>query len=246
MSDKKVKSTKKETKEKEVVKKTTKERKKTLLNKQDQKVLKVLSKVVSIIAKVVKVIAMVALPFIFILLIIIPLVFNKMEINGNIVKFDAARFVLKEDYVTVSIADKTYLIADNVEHIDKIVNYLNNSSLNKLVLEIELTLFFAAVILTLNVYLFKYMEELFKNIYTNDTPFTEENCKYIRNIGRIMITTFGLCLLANIVLAFFEENMFNKGFTSYGIISTIVVYIIYYVFTYATNMQRTCKTTIYN
>ena len=250
MEDKKVKSTKKETKEKKVVKKetkkTTKAKEKASLNKNDQNTLKILSKVVSIIAKIVKVIAMVALPFIFISLIIIPLVFNKMEVNGNIIKFDDARFVLKDDYVTVSIADKTYLLADNINNIDRIVNYLNNSSLNKLVLGIELVLFFAGAILTVNVYLFKYMEELFKNIYTNETPFIDENCGYIRKIGRIMIATFALCLAANIVLAFFEESIINKGFTSYGIISIIVVYIIYYIFTYATNMQKINKTTIYD
>lgn len=250
MEDKKVKSTKKETKEKKVVKKetkkTTKVKEKALLNKNDQSTLKILSKVVSIIASILKVIAMIILPFIVISLILIPIVFNKMEINGNIVKFDNARFVLQDDYIAVNIANKTYLIADNVENIDRIVNYLNDSSLNKLVLGIELIILFAGAILAVNVYLFKYMEELFKNIYTNDTPFVDENCTYIRNIGRIMIATFALCLAANIVLAFFEESIINKGFTSYGIISIIIVYIIYYVFIYATNMQKIAKTKIYD
>lgn len=250
MSDKKVKSTKKETKEKKVVKKTTKKttkvKDKALLDIKDQKVLKVLSKVVSIIAKIIKVIFMVILPFIFVSIILIPLVFSKMEVDGNIVRFDDARFVLKDDYITVSVADKTYLVAENVEHINKIVDYLNSNSLNKMVLNIELTLFFIGVILTVNVYLFKYMEELFKNFYSKETPFIEENCQYIRNIGRKMIITFALCLAFNIVLAFFGECIFNKGFTSYGIISIIVVYIVYYIFTYATNMQKITKSTIYD
>lgn len=241
---KKKKTVKTETKK--VVKTRVKKEKKELLPKKDQKTLKVLSRVVSIIAKVLRVCSMIILPFIFVSLVIIPLIAKDIDVGGNIIYFQDAKFVLNDDYITANIADKTYLLADNVKNIDKIVNYLNSNSITKSVTGAELLLFFAGVIITINIYLLKNTEDLFKNIYSNETPFTEENCNHIHKICRIMIAILVASIVFNIVLSLCIDNKFSVLFTPYGIVSIIVIYILYYIFTYATNMQKETKTVIYN
>lgn len=232
--------------EKKVTKKTTRSTKKALLDKKDQKVLKVLSRIVNIIARVLKVCSMIILPIIAVTLIIIPLIFKDIKVGGNIIHFDDARIVLNDDYITVNIADKTYLLADNVRNIPEIINYLNSNSLNKLVTSIELLLLFAAVIIAINTYLLKDIEKLFYNFYKNETPFTEENTNYIHRIGHIMIIILATSVVISVTLSLCVDPAFIKCFPPYGIFTIIITYIMYYIFIYATKLQKANKTVIYD
>ena len=262
---KKPKKTKKETnkksskvtkeeivKEEKVTKSTKKrttvkvEKNNPVLSKKEQKTLKVLCRIVSVITKILKVCAMIIVPIIAVVAILIPIVLSKVEVNGNIVKFNDVRFVMSNESVTAHVGDKTFVISDNVKNMDKLVDFLNSNTISKLLISLELTLIFTIIIIIINIYLLGYASKLFNNFYQGKTPFTDENNNYIRKIGRIMICSLIASFVFEFVLFIFVKDAFAIHFGTRNIIAIIVIYIMYYIFLYATKLQKENDTSIYN
>ena len=265
MKEKKTKTSKKETvketkrdvkvTKKETVKKEAKETKKVsatkkkdeaLLNKDDQKRFKTLSRVVKIISKIVRIVLMISVPFILMLAIIIPIMFSKIEVSGNIVKFNDARFVLKDDYITLNVGEKTHLIADGIKNMDQVVSFLNDNKLSTLIASFEVALIGAVVAIIINIYIFKDIEKLFDNFYLQKTPLTDENTEYIHNIGKKMIYLLLSELIFGIITTILAKNTFNTHIATYSIIEILIIYVIYYIFKYASNLQKQKESTIYD
>ena len=99
MSEVKKTKTTKETKakkveEKKIVKEKVKKEPKIevkpsqgLLTKDEQKKTRCLSKIIRIIAKIGKICGMIVLPFVVILMVVVPILFSHLEVSGNIVDF---------------------------------------------------------------------------------------------------------------------------------------------------------------
>ena len=138
------------------------------------------------------------------------------------------------------------MIGDNISNMDKIISFLNNNSIQKLVITLELILIFSIISLIISVYLLIYTEKLFDNFYHGNTPFTKENTDSIRTIGRIMICSVVASLIFELILTVVMKNAFNVHFTSYNIMRIITVYIAYYIFKYGTKLQAKNTTSIYD
>lgn len=249
--DKPVKKVSKVKKEEDVSKETKKvlKSKKTndgLLEKKEQKYFRIMTKFISIIAKIVRICAMIIVPILLTVMIIIPLAFKNVEFNGNIIRFNDARFVLKDDNITLNIGDKNYLVADGIKDMDKVIEFFNANSIGKITTNILLSLSFVVVILIINIYVFQYLEKLFKNFYQHKTPFEEDNCDYLRKIGRLMIINWVVAIVFSIILnlVFRNDTLFNAG--SYTIMEIIGVYVCYFIFQYGTKMQKITDTTLYD
>ena len=150
------------------------------------------------------------------------------------------------DSITANIGDKTYLLADNIKNMNKVINFLNNNSVLKLMIGLELTLVFSIIVIIINIYLLGYIEKLFDNFYRNKTPFTNENTNYIRKIGRVMIISLVASVIFEIVLSIIIKDGYEVHFKSYSIIGILIVYIMYYIFTYATKLQDKSDCNIYD
>ena len=247
------KSTKEEIVKEEKITKPTKkkttiktEKIESVLSKKEQKTLKTLCKIVAVITKILKVCAMIIVPIIAIVSIIIPIIFSKIEVNGNIVKFNDIRFVMNNDYITANIGDKTYVISDHIENMDKIIDYINSNSIQRMMISLELTLIFSIIVVIINIYLLGYVERLFNNFYHEKTPFTGENSNYIKHIGKIMIISLIASIIFEFALSFFIDDISKVHFGSHNIIGIIIVYITYYIFLYAAKLQEKEKTCIYD
>ena len=234
-------------KEKKTTKKVSVKKDATLsLPKKEQNIFKTLSRIVAVIAKILRIILMIAAPIILIVMILIPIFFSKVEVSGNIVKINDARLVLKDDYVTLNVGDKTHLLCDGVKNIDEIVTFLNDNSIGKIIASFELTLLFGVFMIIVNIYIFKDMESLFNNFYTKETPFISENSTYIWHIAQKMAFMFLANIVFGIALALFAKNALDINYTSYGLIEILIVFILYYIFKYATIIQSKTNASIYD
>lgn len=250
---KKKEVTKKETvKEEKIVKKEEKKastKRKTdnqSLSKKEQKNLKVLSKIVCVIAKIIKVCAMIIVPILAVVAILIPILFSKVEVNGNIVKIDDLRIVMKDDNITVSLGEKTHLIGDKINNLDKVIDFLNDNELLKIMISVELFLIFSIVLAIINIYLLTYAEKLFGNFVKDDTPFTEKNSNYVRSIGKIMIISLIVAIVFETVLSLYTKNVFTLHIASYSVVTIMIVYILYYIFKYAVKLQKKSNDKVYD
>lgn len=236
---KKVAETKKETKVKSTKKKTTVSKDKALLTKKDQSTYKGLSKAVRILAKIGRVCLMIFVPFIVLSMILIPIIFNKFEMSANVIKFGDASVVIRDTGLSFKIGDKIHVLDCNTEEVDRIITYFSNHSKGAIIFSLELSLLILAAITILEIYLLSYLEKLFGNFEKENTPFTKENTDYILVIAKFLIA-IEIC---SICMSCF--GLFNGGISSIGIFEILIVFIGYYVFKYATGMQKEINTKIY-
>ena len=246
----------KETKTEEVtVKKAVKKEKKVtpkeetnevLLNVDEQKKVHTLSRIIAIFMRVGKILMMIIVPFIFITMIAIPVIFNKLEVSGNIVSFDSVRLVVNDKHLSIKLPDGTYVSNEEIEGLDEIVDFLSDNSKGKIVAYIETALVFVGAILIIEIYLLSYIENLFNNFYYKNTPFIEENANYMRKIGRFMIIRIAISIVMVIVLRLIINSELSVNFDSYGILEILIIYCMYYIFTYAYRLQEKNNTLIYD
>ena len=225
--------------------KVVKAKEEVLLEKKSQKKLRVISKVAYILAKIGRVCLMIAIPFIFLSMIIVPFVLNKVNVDGNIIRIDDASFILNEDNVIAKIGNNTYISEENLSVYGDIFNFLNKNELTRLLWFIELALGFVAISVIIAIYQLINVEKLFKSFHKEKVPFTKENCNHVRNICNLLVASAILSIVAEIVLSLIMPS-FNINIASFSIMQLLVMFIIYYLFRYATEMQKKSNTVMYD
>lgn len=230
-----VKEEKKDTK---VVKKTrTKKesklvKEKALLDDKDQIKYTAFCKIVKILAKIGKICLMIIVPFIFLTMIITPIVFKNFQIEANIIRFDDLNIIVNDDKVTLKLGnDAKVLIADAVS-LDKITSFLTNNSKSSVITYIELSLLLVAIIIILNIYLLSYIEKLFNNFINKHTPFMNENTNYL---FRIIILISAIKFI-DICLNTFEISTIKTN--SFSIFTILILCAVYVIFKYAVKLQE--------
>ncbi len=211
-----------------------------LLNKNDQHKCSSLSKGISILAKIIKICVMIFVPFVFLFMIIIPFVFKKIEIESNIIKFDDASIIIQDDSISFKIGDEIHTIYCEEDDIRQINNFLMNNPISKITWIVELSLLLLGGMLILEIYLFGYIEKLFGNFAKDKTPFTDENTSYVLKIAKYLLAIKVVSLFALIAELLLDE------FSVVSVIEVLIVFAIYYVFKYATELQKKIDTKIYD
>ena len=249
------------TKKKETVKKTTKKsvaepkkekltnvvsKKETvLLDDKSQKNLKVLSKVLYILAKIGRIFLMICVPFIFLAMVAIPFLMKHLEINGNIIKFYDATVIVNEDSVTFKLGNSDYVSNEDYKDLKPIANFISNNTKGDILVVSEVSLFFIAIILVVTIYLLMYIERLFKNIHEKNTPFNDENTDYIRRIGFVMCISLVVRFVFELMMSIFFPDFVSESYSSFGLFEILIVFALYYIFRYATKMQKETNYKIY-
>ncbi len=242
---KKEKKVKKETKKKVVTEtkketkvKVSKTKEKSILTKKEQKHYRVFSKIVRILSAIAKVFLMVLVPFIVLAMILIPLLFNKFEVTANVIKFNDASIIVRDDGLSLKIGDKIHVIDCDVSDIDNIMTFLINHSKGTIIFTLELSLLLLAAITIFEIYLFSNLEKLFGNFEKDKTPFTKENTDILLLIVKYLVI-IKICAICMFIVGLFHNNL-----TSISLLELFVVYVTYLIFKYATGMQKKVDTTI--
>ncbi len=221
-----VTETKKETKVKSVKKESA------VLTKKQEKNYKVLNKVIRILAKIARIFLMVFVPFIILSMFFIPIVFNKFEISGNVIKFDEAKIIIRDNGLTFKIGDNIQIFDCNTTEIDRITTFLTAHSKGTIIFSAEATLLLLVIIAIVDIYIFAYIEKLFGNFEKESTPFTVENTKYVLNIAKLLVVTKASILIMGMI------GLLSRGISSISIIELLIGFVIYYIFKYGTALQK--------
>ena len=242
-------TTKKVVKEEKKESKVVKEKKikeKTYLDKKDQKSTRILSRILNIIAKIGRIFLMIVVPFLVLMIIAMPFLFNNISVEGNIVKMDNIHLISKGDKYVVRVGDDVYLAKGSSNEIAQVYNYLHDTPKTKAIVAIELGLAFITGMIVIEIYLLSYAEKLFYNIYSKNVPFTDENCGYVRKICNMLVVNVIVSIIAEIVLGLFLPKLPISDYNSISIFGLLIAYVVYYLFKYATSVQKESKATIYD
>lgn len=219
--------------------------------KEKQKKMKGLSKAIYILARIGKIVVTMAIPIIIIVMIISPMIINKVNVVDNKIIFDGVndRITITEEEldnkITLKVNDVIVADEKNQNTIITMKNVLENNSKVLIISYVETGMLCLVVFLILYRMILKHLENLFVNINDGDTPFTLENVNHIKKIAYIMIATI---ILPNIFGTIFElllNSDLNIGFEMLDIIQILFLFSMAYIFEYGHEIQLDSKGKIY-
>lgn len=234
---------KKEEKKKGTIKKV----KPACFDKKKQNVIKTLSNVVYILAKVFKVFVIIGIVFSLFGMIITPAFIKNIDVSDDSINV----FGYKISFENTS-DDKIVIKHDNLKLVElgsediyskKIINEINEDNKSKIFSFFELNLLVTTFTLMLSYFMLTYIEKLFMNIYKEDTPFTEENLSYVREI----LVLYIVCACIPIVSSLLSEAFFgySNNNSSFPITLIFVLFVGVYLFEYACILQKNSKLKMY-
>ena len=220
----------------------------------EQKKVKGLSKAISIIAKIGRICCYVAIPFIIIAMVIVPMIIKNINVVDDKIVFTGpvdSSITLEESendegsIVIVKHNGKTIVEEKNQYSIMTIKSVLEKANKGKIISMAETALVFLIVELVLITIILLYLEKLFKNINSGDTPFTMDNVAYIKKMAYMMIAVILLPTVSGLLSQVISGLDLNIDFNTFSIIEILFLFSLAYIFEYGYLIQLDSKGKMY-
>ena len=215
-------------------------------NEEKQKRVKILSNIISLIGNIGKIVMMVAIPFMVVAMVLVPYVISNVEVVDNKVELTSDNIEVV-DNKTIQLFGVAVIGIDEEISEGEVLEIFNDFSKGEIILYIESGFIFVLVDIVICIFIFSFVEKLFKNIKENNTPFTLDNVNYIKKISYLMI---GLIIISPIGGMIF--NIIKPGIeaeSTFGLMSILEILIIFsmsYIFEYGYEIQKDSKGIMYN
>ena len=219
------------------------------LTEEKQRKVKGLSKAIYIVAKVLRICLIIGFVGVIIGMITIPVITTSIKVeNGTITVFDEKVSYEQLDNKIIfrdSKEKEVFTITDDIENVNKVLDYLDNNKLGNMIVLIEISLVLAEVVIVLVCYTFKHIEELFKNIHDKDTPFTMENAEHFRKIGYLLIAVLVVEAISNFTFTLINSD-FALNVDLANVLFILGFFVFSYIFEYGSKLQDESKSKMYN
>ena len=219
-----------------------------------QNKVKGLSKAISIIAIIGRIICYVGLFFIGIAMIFAPIIIKNINVEGNKIVFTGpvdSSITLEENedkegsVLIIKHNGATIVEEKNQYSIMTIKTALQNNDKTKLIVLSETALAFAIINLVLVSIVLLYLERLFKNISSGDTPFTMDNVRYIKKMAYLMIAVIVLPSGGGLLAQFITGMDLDLDFEMFNVIEILFLFSLAYIFEYGYLIQLDSKGKMY-
>ena len=221
---------------------------------QKQKRVKGLSKAISILAKIGRICCYVAIPFIIVAMVIVPMVIKNINVVEDKIVFTGpadSSITLEESeneegsVVIVKHNGKMIVEEKNQYSIMTIKSVLEKANKGKIISMAETALVFLIIELVLISIILLYLEKLFKNINSGDTPFTMDNVAYIKKMAYMMIAVILLPTVSGLLSQVISGLDLNIDFNTFSIIEILFLFSLAYIFEYGYLIQLDSKGKMY-
>jgi len=205
------------------------------------KKMKGLSKALSIVSKVLKVFVIIGGCFSIFAMVIIPMLFKNITISENEIKVkDTSIIAFKENdgKLEVSLLGKFIIMDSDLVEIKEVTKIFNNKSKNLFLAYVEALLFVSIVTLAILYMVLNYIDKLFKNIETQDSPFTLENSLYIKKCGYYLIALVAVPLVLSGIFEMISGTELMFTWNTVEILLILVVFAMSYVFEYGYDLEN--------
>ena len=214
--------------------------------KEKQNKMKTLTKILSLIGKIAGIVVKVAIPFVVLAMLIIPILFSNLEIEGNKIVSKNLNFQIVEHNDKINIDYKGHTAVADIDNndIDKLSEVLKE---NKTATIVKIELGFGALVAFLVILsiLLKHLEELFENINKGDTPFTLINVEHIKKMSYYMIACIILSGVGEGILNSSINDEISFGLETFDIVEILFMYVLSYIFEYGYEIQKDSKGKMY-
>lgn len=218
--------------------------------KNKQKKVKNLSKLIYIIARICMIACIVGLISVCITIIATPFLSSSVKVKDNkIVRiFNQDVEYQRNDNKVIIITDKDKTVItdkNEVEVLNIIMDKIENNSITKMVVFIEIVFVFLLFTLSLLYLTFKHLENLFKNIYSGETPFTMSNVNHIKRMAILMIIIIVVPTVAGVIAEKIIGEDLGIGFEMFDFIYILFLFSMSYIFEYGYQIQMDSKGKMY-
>ena len=201
------------------------------LNEKEQKNIKVISQILYMIGRIGAILSRVAIGFVAVAMVIIPILFNSIEIKDNQIIADGKVFTVTE------INDGVRISSSQNEHI--IISDINKR-------DVELILAFMIAFLVFISMALSRMDKLFVNIHDGETPFTLDNVNYLKKMAYYMITAIVLSAIGSTILNIGIGAEDVVDFNLFNITEIIFLFAMSLIFEYGYRIQQDSKGKMYD
>ena len=215
-------------------------------NEKKQKQMKSLSNVIKMIGKIGSIVLMVAIPFILLVMILVPYVVTNVDISENEIVFKTDKIKII-DKNKIEIHDVIVGEFDGDISEDEVIKMFLNNSNFKIISYIEVGLIFLLVDIIIMIIILKYVEKLFNNIKNNSTPFILENIDFIKKISYLMIALIIIFPVGgNIFNSLLGVGTEESTISLISILEILIIFIMSYIFEYGYEIQKDSNAKIYD
>ncbi len=219
-----------------------------------QKKVRGLSKAISIIAKIGRICCYVAIPFIIIAMVIVPMLIKNINVVEDKIVFTGptnSSITLEENEdsegsVLIIKHNGAKIVEEKNQYsIMTIKTALQNTNKSKLITLAETALVFVIINLVLISIVLLYLERLFKNISSGDTPFTMDNVRYIKKMAYLMIAIIILPSGGGLLAGLITGMDLDLDFEMFNVIEILFLFSLAYIFEYGYLIQLDSKGKMY-
>lgn len=218
------------------------------LKKEEQKKIKKISKIIEVLSKIGTIVSKVSIPFIIILMVVLPVLINGLEVKDNKLVGTGNVRIVEEDnksyiyYKNTRIGDTS---SNDNESIEALSKALNNHSKVELIIASEAGLILVIVNIVVIIFILDNLRKLFHNINNGDTPFTIENADYIEKIAKLMIVAIIVSGVGEGLINSLPSNDFDMDINGIDIVQILFLFAMSYVFKYGYMIQQDSNGVMY-
>lgn len=215
---------------------------KVKFNEKKQNEMKGISNVIKTIAKISSIVLKVAIPFIVLIIMLVPYVISNVDVKNNEIIFSTDKIKLTNEN-EIEIHNVVIGQFDNDLSKDEIIKIVQNNSKIKMISYIEIALIFLLIEIIIIIMILSYVEKLFNNVKENITPFILDNVKFIKQISYLLVllivVNYVSTLLFSTIAGVSNEN--NSPIDLMNILEILIIYSMSYIFEYGYELQKESK-----
>ena len=214
-------------------------------NEKKQNQVKTLSNVISLIGSIGKIVLMVAIPFVIIVMLLVPYIISNVEVKGNDLSLKTENIEIVDNKTLELFGVAIIGVEEELEY-KQVVEVFTNNSKFAIIGYLEGGFVFLLVDLIIMIIILSYVEKLFNNIKNNNTPFTLDNVNYIKRISYMMIALIMITPVTELLFNVLVDNLENSGgFELMSILEILIIFSMSYIFEYGYEIQKDSKGIMY-
>ena len=214
-------------------------------NEKKQNQVKTLSNVISLIGSIGKIVLMVAIPFVIIVMLLIPYIISNVEVKGDDLSLKTENIEIVDNKTLELFGVAIIGVEEELEY-KQIVEVFTNNSKFAIIGYLEGGFIFLLVDLIIMIFILSYVEKLFNNIKNNNTPFTLDNVKFIKKISYLMIALIIIEPISGMIFnSILGLTVSDSVFELMNIMEILIIFSMSYIFEYGYEIQKDSKGIMY-
>lgn len=174
--------------------------------------------------------------------IIVPIFNDKIEIEQNTISIFDSKIKLAaiDNELNITIADETNSVPLGDFDFQKVIDYLEKNKIF-LVISLEVTIIGSIITTVLAFMVFDKSGKLFKRIKDEQSPFSEENTTAVTKIAKLLVISYVVSAITSVISNEIISNGSGIDLNLSALCTTLIVYVIAYVFEYGQSLESSKK-----